>query len=96
MGNPNHLRRRKSAFCGAIIWKFLQWMKFSLNFLFLLKLVFKNVPETGYLIFCGSLRARMTNSGNERKIYSAHFDSYVGFQNDVKNCLNIFKNFSWT
>ena len=44
----------------------------------------------------GSLRARMTNSGNERKIYSAHFDSYVGFQNDVKNCLNTFKNFSWT
>ena len=36
------------------------------------------------------LRGRMTNSENERQCYSAHFDTYVGFQNGVKNCLNTF------
>ena len=29
------------------------------------------------------LRGRMTNSENEKQYYSAHFDTYVGFQNGV-------------
>ena len=35
--------------------------------------------------FCvgGSLRGRIIDDGNGREFYSAHFDTYVGFQNDV-------------
>ena len=52
-------------------------------------------PKLDIWFFClgGSLRARMTNNGNERNFFSAHFDTYVGFQNGVKNCLNTFQFF---
>ena len=54
----------------------------------LLKLGLKMVQEPDFFSFfrfCvgGSLRGWMTNSGNERDLYSALFDTYVGFQNGV-------------
>ena len=43
----------------------------------------KTVLHTILKRFFSILRGRMTNSGNEREFYSAHFETYVGFQNGV-------------